>query len=63
MDNWKRRVIRERQTLYKKFDKLSAFKDTKFFQELEAVDRNLLQEQWMAMKDYLDILDLRIDRF
>lgn len=63
MEPYQHRVIRERDELHKKVDKLTLFKDSEAFENLEAVDRNLLQEQWMAMIDYLDILNLRIERF
>lgn len=61
--DWQLRVIDEYNQLADKLTKLSTYKTTTNFSKLPQIDQNLLQEQWMAMTDYLDILELRIERF
>jgi len=60
---YQQRVVDEAAELFLKLDSLTKFKTTPSYTKLSLVDQNLLQEQWMSMTDYLDILQLRIDRF
>lgn len=53
----------ELDALQSKIEALASFQDGTLYLTLERVDKNLLQEQKMAMNDYADILRLRIKRF
>lgn len=60
------RVITEKQELDEKLSKLKAFcfhPGSPIFKGLAPVDRDLLEDQYNAMKDYSEILGKRIARF
>ena len=63
MNTYQQRVYDELDALQSKIDALATFQDGDLYLTLERVDKNLLQEQKMAMIDYADILRLRIKRF
>lgn len=64
MEEYQWRVIDERNQLATKLNNLNGFIDTsQMFKNLGKVDQNLLVEQRFHMKDYFDILNLRIERF
>jgi hypothetical protein len=60
---YQQRVYDELDALQSKIEALASFQDGALYLTLERVDKNLLQEQKMAMSDYADILRLRIRRF
>jgi hypothetical protein len=62
------RVVIEKRELDAKLAKLKAFcfgsaEDTKVFSGLDPIDRDLLESQYTAMKEYSMILGRRIERF
>ena len=63
MTAYQQRVYDELDALQSKIEALASFQDGALYLTLERVDKNLLQEQKMAMNDYADILRLRIKRF
>jgi len=63
LTTYQQRVKDELKELTTKIEALAAFQDGSIYLTLERVDKNLLQEQKMAMSDYADILKLRIERF
>jgi len=63
LNTYQQRVYDELDALQSKIDALATFQDGVLYLTLERVDKNLLQEQKMAMSDYADILRLRIKRF
>ena len=63
MTTYQQRVYDELDALQSKIEALASFQDGALYLTLERVDKNLLQEQKMAMNDYADILRLRIKRF
>ena len=63
MTAYQQRVYDELDALQSKIEALASFQDGALYLTLERVDKNLLQEQKMAMSDYADILRLRIKRF
>ncbi len=63
MSDFKERVIKEKNKLSKKLEKLRAFIGTEAFNELDDADSSLLFTQEIAMTSYLQILEKRIIRF
>lgn len=57
------RVVTELEELSSKIQKLTTFTTTPLFNELSAIDRNLLSTQLSAMKTYGYVLELRIAKF
>ncbi len=57
------RVIQERDELRRCHEKLATFIQSALFAGLPGEDRELLQEQEVAMATYLSILNRRIHRF
>lgn len=58
------RVIDEKNELQDKFSKLGAFiLDNPIFPTLESEEQDDLQDQYIAMQTYLQILEKRINRF
>jgi len=60
------RVVNEKKELDEKIAKLKAFcfsPGSPTFSALSPEDRDLLEDQFTAMKKYSDILSRRIDRF
>ena len=60
--DWKQRVIRERDDLKARLDKLTLYATTPAFKALTKGDQQLLDEQAKAMVKYLAVLDRRIER-
>ena len=58
----KNRVIEERDQLLEKLDKLDSFIESDKFQEIDDVQRALLQVQATSMNCYLQCLNERITR-
>jgi hypothetical protein len=58
--NYIDRILKEESELDERICKLSAFIDSKQFQELSDEDRNLLNLQLNAMQLYTSILGMRI---
>ena len=58
------RVIDEKNELQDKFSKLGAFiLDNPIFPTLESEEQDDLQDQYIAMQTYLQVLEKRINRF
>lgn len=57
------RVVDERAELDEKVKKLGAFVDGLAFAAIDPVDRALLREQLVVMRQYLYVLKQRIARF
>lgn len=55
------RLINERSELAEKIEKLQQFINTKNFGDLSLANRLLLEKQVIHMKEYLDILSIRIE--
>jgi len=62
MEEWQERVITERNELGDKLTKLEVFNRSKRFEALR-MGRDLLLRQESAMREYLDILNRRIELF
>lgn len=63
MEDFETRLITERDELTTKLDRLGKFLDAQDANEtLHTIDRDLLDEQWNIMQDYLHILNQRIER-
>ena len=55
------RIIDEAEELNEKIKKLDAFiKDNPIFKEQSAIDQQLMKRQLTVMKEYLEILDMRL---
>ena len=55
------RIIDEAGELNEKIKKLDAFiKDNPIFKEQSAIDQQLMKRQLTVMKEYLEILDMRL---
>ena len=63
MEDYKKRVIVERDELNKKFEKLSNFISSGVFSQLDDEERYLLNTQYNSMAIYLVTLDRRIQRW
>lgn len=64
IEPWQERVIEERDELSSRLEKLSNYIDTNVhFNALDDYNKGLLVAQRMAMGNYLDILNRRIDNF
>lgn len=63
MSDWKDRLVDERRDLDERMTKLHLFihKNPAFYQLL-ADDRDLMRQQYLAMRQYGTILDMRITR-
>lgn len=62
-DNYKERVVKERNDLDLKVNGLYAFVKTDTFHSLEDSNQELLNDQLIHMTGYLLVLDERISRF
>jgi ubiquinone biosynthesis protein UbiJ len=60
---WQDRVREERAELGEKLQKLSDFIGKNNSETMDALELATLQDQYMAMRRYLEILDDRISRF
>lgn len=58
---YQERALAEYDELFERWQKLSAFLDSKKMQELPEVERSLLHEQYLAMSLYVHFLQKRID--
>lgn len=63
MEDFKVRVIEERDELLIKLDKLGTFLYSASFETLGKKDKDLLVKQFAAMQKYVEILNIRIDAF
>lgn len=63
MENYQERVIEEAKELNVKVIALNEFLRTAELVTLDDTDQDLLQAQYVAMREYLDILNRRIERF
>ena len=63
MIDWQQRVVEERRELGDKALKLAAFICGAGYDGLDRVNQKMLNRQHVAMKEYLDILDIRIKLF
>lgn len=63
MDDWKRRVVVEREQLVLKLDKLRAYVQTMAFMALSEAERSRLRNQERFMAGYAAMLDERIAAF
>ncbi len=62
MSNFKTRLIEEKTQLEEKLDKLDAFLLSEKVQEIDDVQKALLQVQATAMNTYLQCLKERLER-
>jgi len=63
MEEYQERVVKEREELNEKLEKLNSFIEGKGFNDLKPEDRDLLQRQRAVMRRYVQILTKRINRF
>lgn len=61
MEGFKQRLVKEREELKEKTDKLHDFLFSQAFMNLDEQQKTLLREQYRIMTQYLNILKLRID--
>jgi len=62
-NNWKQRVIQEKEDLYKRRDKLNDFILTQTYMDLDPRNQSLLNKQLLTMNSYIHILTERIMLF
>ena len=55
------RLQNERDELSERYEKLEAFLSTDKFNQLDDQNRELLREQFYAMRKYLSVLNTRLD--
>ena len=60
MEDFKKRLIVERDELEDKIAKLGSFIGSPRFKGLDDLNKDLLVSQWGAMRQYSDILNKRI---
>lgn len=63
LEDWQQRVVDEHLELKIKFKALNLFFQSKQYKALDGINQNLLQEQWMHMRDYLAVLVRRIQLY
>ena len=63
MEDYQQRVVDEMHELYNKIEALARFLTSDTVDEIERPDRNLLQTQFSIMEAYIQILQMRINRF
>jgi len=63
MEDYKKRVLEERDELKKKVDKLNTFVNGEEFVEIGDSEQLWLGQQYLVMVSYLDILNIRITAF
>jgi len=63
MKDYQQRVIDEKNTLETKTQALNNFILSAGFERLDQEDKNLLNDQFVCMTQYLEILEKRIARF
>lgn len=62
MMGWKNRLIMERDELQSRLDRLSVFMVGFSFAKLDQRTKSLLRIQRGLMQDYLEVLNMRIER-
>jgi hypothetical protein len=63
MEDYQERIIEETKELNVKVVALNKFLGSAKLSDLEDIEQDLLQAQYIAMRDYLDMLNRRIERF
>jgi hypothetical protein len=63
MNDYQQRVRDERDALQVKIDALGTFVGGHIYQSLHEIDQQLLSIQLDIMRDYVDTLNARIERF
>lgn len=64
MNGYQERVIKEKEDLFEKIQRLTMFVDgNDLWMKLDIIDQGLLKEQASIMNKYLNILVQRIKRF
>ena len=63
MEEWQERVVKERDELKEKCDKLRSFLNSEPFNKLNVQQQRLLSEQHLHMLAYLAVLGDRISLF
>lgn len=61
MEGFKQRLVKEREELKEKTDKLHDFLFSQAFMNLDVQQKTLLRDQYHIMTQYLDVLNSRID--
>ena len=63
MEDWQKRVIKEKQDLDVKRAKLDLFMGSKLYTDIETEQKLLLADQYIKMTEYSHILGRRIETF
>ena len=63
MEEWQKRVIKEKQDLDLKRERLDSFFSKKAFADLDDDQKALMVDQSLIMGEYSEILGKRIDAF
>ena len=63
MEPYQERAIDEATELNVKVNALDNYLRTEAFRDIDDIDQELLQAQYTAMREYLDMLHQRIERF
>jgi hypothetical protein len=63
MQDWQQRLIEEYEQLKGRTEKLDAYRASDSWQELDIIDQTLLENQYLFMVGYGNILEKRIERF
>lgn len=63
MQEWQQRVIEEYDELKGRTDKLEIFRNGDSWDNLDIIDQTLLENQYLFMIGYGNILEKRIERF
>lgn len=61
MDTYKERIVIELNELNKKYEDLKTFLSSEMFETLSTTSKELLNKQVNVMKEYADILELRLE--
>ena len=61
MEDFKQRLVKEREELKEKTDKLHDFLFSQAFMNLDVKQKDLLRDQYTIMTQLLNVLNLRID--
>ena len=61
MEDFKQRLVKEREELKERTDKLHNFLSSQTFMNLDVKQKDLLRDQYTIMTQYLNVLKLRID--
>jgi len=63
MQDWQQRLVEEYEQLKGRTEKLEAFRHADGWAELDIIDQTLLENQYLFMVGYGNILEKRIERF